>query len=76
MDGGASYSSARYTIPVRRTQIDRENPWGGSTMGVYHCDKPSVIGGAVYFAFQKTREGGGETHHSEVYPFSDHLGAP
>eukprot|EP00518_Triparma_eleuthera_P022005 CAMPEP_0197563954 /NCGR_PEP_ID=MMETSP1320-20131121/29614_1 /TAXON_ID=91990 /ORGANISM="Bolidomonas sp., Strain RCC2347" /LENGTH=72 /DNA_ID=CAMNT_0043125831 /DNA_START=69 /DNA_END=284 /DNA_ORIENTATION=- len=36
-------------------------------MGAFHCDKPSVIGGSVYFAFQKTKEGGGETPESEVF---------
>ncbi len=66
-DGGRSFASDRLTIPVRRTAIDRANPWQGETMGAFHCDKPSVIGGAVYFAFQKTVEGGGETPNSEVF---------
>ncbi len=66
-DGGRSYNPGRLTIPVRRTAIDRDNPWQGETMGAFHCDKPSVIGGSVYFAFQKTVEGGGETPNSEVF---------
>jgi len=66
-DGGRSWHDERVTIPVRRTAIDHANPWKGSTIGCFGCDKPSVIGGAVYFAFQKTPEGGGETHNSECW---------
>ncbi|MFM7684312.1 MAG: sialidase family protein [Actinomycetota bacterium] len=66
-DGGRTWGDRRWSVPVRRTRIDRENPWGGDTMGMFLCDKPSVIGGAVYMAFQKTREGAGETPGSEVF---------
>ena len=38
---------------VRRTRIDRMNPWGGKTMGAFCCDKPTVVDGMVFFAFQK-----------------------
>lgn len=34
-DGGLSWGTQRYSIPVRRTQIDRTNPWGGATMGMF-----------------------------------------
>jgi len=66
-DLGRTWGTQRYLVPVRRTRIDRENPWGGSTMGMFLCDKPSVIEGAVHMAFQKTREGAGETPGSEVF---------
>ncbi|MGB8859472.1 MAG: sialidase family protein [Ilumatobacteraceae bacterium] len=66
-DGGRSWGAQRYCVPVRRTAIDRDNPWGGATMGMFLCDKPSVIDGAVYMAFQKTRDGAGETPGSEVF---------
>lgn len=66
-DGGVSWGIRRWLIPVRRTRIDRDNPWGGTTMGMFLCDKPSVIDGAVYMAFQKTRDGAGETPGSEVF---------
>jgi len=66
-DGGRTWGDRRWNIPVRRTRIDRENPWSGATMGMFLCDKPSVIGGAVYMAFQKTRDGAGETPGSEVF---------
>ena len=60
-DQAQSWSNTACVIPVRRTRIDRANPWQGKIMGMFMCDKPSVIDGAVYFAFQKTPDGGGET---------------
>lgn len=66
-DGGRTWSARRDLVPVRRTAIDRDNPWGGATMGMFLCDTPQVIGGAVYSAFQKTVEGAGETPGSEVF---------
>jgi hypothetical protein len=66
-DSGRTWGSQRYSIPVRRTRIDRDNPWSGETIGMFLCDKPSVIDGAVYMAFQKTRDGAGETPGSEVF---------
>ena len=36
-------------------------------MGMFMCDKPSIIGGNVYMAFQKTVDGGGETFGSEAF---------
>lgn len=66
-DHGRSWGNQRWLLPVRRTAIDRENPWNGATMGMFLCDKPQVIDGAVYMAFQKTRDGAGETPDSEVF---------
>ena len=66
-DQARSWSNTACVIPVRRTRIDRANPWQGKIMGMFMCDKPSVIDGAVYFAFQKTPDGGGETPNSEVF---------
>ena len=66
-DAGAHWSQARGVIPVRRTRIDRENPWQGRVMGMFLCDKPSIMEGAVYMAFQKTADGAGETPNSEVF---------
>jgi len=66
-NGGMSYGEERFDVPVRRTKIDVENPWKGSTIGAFCCDKPVVIDGKVFFAFQKTIEGGGETPESEIF---------
>lgn len=65
-DGGATWGP-RALVPVRRTRIDRDNPWGGATIGMFLCDTPQVIDGAVYMAFQKTRDGAGETPGSEAF---------
>ena len=54
-------------MKVRRTEIDRTNPWEGRTMGAFCCDKPTVVDGMVYFAFQKTCDGNGESYGSEVF---------
>lgn len=66
-DFGVSFSKKRILIPVRRSVIDALNPWDGRTMGAFCCDKPSVIDGAIFFAFQKTRDGNGESYGSEVF---------
>ena len=36
-------------------------------MGAFCCDKPTIIDGMVYFAFQKTADGNGESYGSEVF---------
>ena len=36
-------------------------------MGAFCCDKPSIIDGQVFFAFQKTADGNGESYGSEVF---------
>jgi hypothetical protein len=66
-DGGRSWGARRWLVPIRRTAIDRSNPWGGATMGMFLCDKPSVVDGAVVMAFQKTADGAGETPGSEAF---------
>ena len=68
-DGGRTWSrDTAACVPVRRTRIDRANPWGGENIGFFCCDKPTVVAGSmVYMAFQKTREGGGETPGSEAF---------
>ena len=66
-DYGGSFSGGRVVIPVRRTDIDHRNPWQGRTIGAFCCDKPQVIDGRVFFAFQKTPDGNGESYGSEVF---------
>ena len=55
------------SLKVRRTAIDFDNPWQGVTMGAFCCDKPTIIDGMVFFAFQKTADGNGESYGSEVF---------
>ena len=66
-DYGSSFAGGRVVIPVRRTEVDRTNCWGGATIGAFSCDKPQVIDGRVFFAFQKTPDGNGESYGSEVF---------
>merc|ERR1711892_483506 len=66
-DFGKTFSGGRVVIPVRRTSIDEINPWKGKTIGAFCCDKPTLVDGMVYFAFQKTADGNGESYGSEVF---------
>ena len=36
-------------------------------MGAFCCDKPQIIDGMVYFAFQKTIDGNGESYGSRAF---------
>ena len=36
-------------------------------MGAFCCDKPNIFDGMVFFAFQKTADGNGESYGSEVF---------
>ena len=47
--------------------MDFDNPWAGVTMGAFCCDKPNIFDGMVFFAFQKTADGNGESYGSEVF---------
>jgi len=77
-DGGRSWSPERYEIPVRATQIDRDNPYGGRVRFFWGVGKPQVIpvgpGGAARdpagacFGFAKVgRFGDGFMATSEGY---------
>lgn len=52
---------------MRRTAIDKHNPWKGENIGAFCCDKPQIIDNQVLFAFQKTPDGNGESYASEVF---------
>lgn len=52
-DEGQTWSSERYRIPVRLTDVDRGNPWRGEVCHFWGIDKPKVKDGKVYFAFTK-----------------------
>ena len=52
-DGGRTWSAQRHVIPVRETQIDRDNVTGGRLRIFWHVGRPLVHGGAVYLPFAK-----------------------
>lgn len=54
-DGGRSWSKARYRLPLRVSEIDRANEWGGKVQMFWGIDKPITIdhGRSAFFAFSK-----------------------
>jgi hypothetical protein len=52
-DHGKSWSGRRYEMPIRETQIDRDNVTGGKVRIFWHVGRPLVQGGAVYVPFAK-----------------------
>lgn len=52
-DNGHSWSAQRYEIPVRETQIDRENPYGGKVRFFWHVGRPLIHKGAAYVTLHK-----------------------
>ena len=52
-DHGKSWSARRHEMPMRETQIDRDNVTQGKTRIFWHVGRPLVHGGAVYVPFSK-----------------------
>lgn len=52
-DGGRSWSADRFEMPMRETQIDRDNVTGGKVRIFWHVGRPLVHRGAVYVPFSK-----------------------
>jgi len=52
-DHGRSWSSRRFTIPVREMAIDRENAYGGRVRFFWNVGKPFVHDGAAYVPLHK-----------------------
>jgi len=52
-DGGRSWSRDRHEMPMRETQIDRDNVTGGKVRIFWHVGRPLVHRGAVYVPFSK-----------------------
>src|SRR5262249_52612715 len=52
-DSGRSWSPQRHEIPIRETQIDRDNVTGGKVKFFWHVGRPVVHRGAVYAPFSK-----------------------
>lgn len=52
-DGGHSWSSERWFIPVRETSIDRNNPYKGKVRFFWGVGKPIRHKGAMYLGFAK-----------------------
>lgn len=52
-DGGRSWSSERFFIPVREMEIDRKNPYGGKVRFFWGVGKPVVHDGTMFMGFSK-----------------------
>jgi hypothetical protein len=52
-DHGRTWSSDRYTLPVREFDIDRSNPTGGAVRYFWNVGKPFVDDGAAYVPLHK-----------------------
>ena len=52
-DGGASWSSEAFEVPVRPTSIDTHNDFNGTTLMHWTVDHVSVVGSHVFVGFAK-----------------------
>lgn len=69
-DGGYSWSSKRYRLPMRVTACDRNNNWDGNVQIFWGIDKPKIHDGVATFAFTKLgrymlKEGEGWLYRSD-----------
>lgn len=51
-DGGQTWSK-RYRLPIRKTNVDRGNDWGGDVQIMWGIGKPISYAGGMLFAFTK-----------------------
>jgi len=54
-DGGRTWSTNRYRVPIRLTQVDRENDWGGKQQMFWGISHPVAYGGSVYVPITKIK---------------------
>ncbi len=52
-DHGRTWSTQRYTIPVREFAIDRENPYSGQVRFFWNVGKPFIHNGIAYVPLHK-----------------------
>ncbi len=57
-DHGLTWSSERHEIPIRETEIDRENIYGGRIRFFWHVGRPLIHEGAVYVTLHKVGDFG------------------
>lgn len=67
-DNGRTWSRERYEVPMRVTQIDRDNIYGGEIQFFWGIDKPMFHDGIFYMGFSKVGNfGRGVMKSSEGY---------
>ncbi|MER7273941.1 exo-alpha-sialidase [Dactylosporangium sp. NPDC000244] len=52
-DNGRTWSTDRYTVPMRTFDIDRTNPYQGQVLFWWSVGKPEIVGDAVYIGASK-----------------------
>ncbi len=52
-DHGLTWSEKRYNIPVRKFEIDRQNPYGGEILYFWNVGKPFINNGSVHISLHK-----------------------
>jgi hypothetical protein len=52
-DHGRTWSDQRYVVPVRETEIDRQNPYGGKIRYFWNVGKPFVRDDAAFVSLHK-----------------------
>ena len=52
-DGGQSWSPDRFPIPVRKMEIDQQNPFAGNVRYFWNVGKPFIFSGAAYVSLHK-----------------------
>jgi hypothetical protein len=57
-DHGQSWSSQRYTVPIRNFLIDFDNAYGGAVQFFWNVGKPFIDNGAVYLSIHKVGDFG------------------
>ena len=54
-DGGRTWSKNRYRIPIRLTEVDRQNDFGGEQQMFWGIAHPVTDGGSVYIPITKIK---------------------
>jgi hypothetical protein len=62
-DGGRTWSKQRYEIPIRETEVDRNNIYHGRIRFFWHVGRPLIHRGSVYVTLHKI--GSWPMDHSE-----------
>jgi hypothetical protein len=52
-DHGKTWSAERYRIPIRETEVDRKNVYGGKVQFFWHVGRPLIHRGAAYVTLHK-----------------------
>lgn len=72
-DGGATWSSERWEIPIRETGIDRTNAWNGSVREGWSVGKPIAVRGGTVAMMQFSKVSTAAASSEGFFLASDNL---